>query len=317
LKMAGIHHPENRDFIFSGWTVNPIPNWSYPMPPTQITSVCSELNNPLLNDRSTYDVSITPYGEVFVCKLCGVTCTGRVPYEQHVQGSQHKRITQSKVQTTCHVCNCTFTSSDQLNSHLKGSKHRKKVNASSPGVSIPVDSSEVTTENGALKCIPCNLDCSSHSQLTQHLAGKKHAKSLKVHRLKWVSSSERSTLLSCSSEGALSLFDGSQVGISSQRPFEIPTSTENIQAFNTTVDPLTRLIDLETALVGLQLSTFPPLESCYATSGLLSRYPCHQSTQTQRASFCKHVDCVVLRALKVGLLFYVLGQCYVFVIDGF
>ncbi|KAF8563142.1 hypothetical protein P879_06960 [Paragonimus westermani] len=296
--MAGIHYPENRDHTFSGWTVNPIPNWSYPMLPTQITSVYSELNNPHLTDRSTYDVSITPYGEVFMCKLCGVTCTGRISYEQHVRGSQHKRITQSKVQTTCHVCNCTFTSSGQLNDHLKGSRHRKKANASSPSVSFPVDSSKVATENDAFKCIPCNLDCSSHSQLTQHLAGKKHAKSLKVHRLKWASSSERSSLLNCSSEGAPSLFDGSQVGNNSQSPSETPTSTESVQVFTTTVDPLTHLMDLETALIGLQLSTFPPLESCYATSGPLSRYPCQQSTQTQRASFCRHVDCVVLRALK-------------------
>ncbi|KAF6774005.1 hypothetical protein AHF37_06610 [Paragonimus kellicotti] len=296
--MAGIHYPENRDYTFSGWTINPIPNWSYPMPPTQITSVCNELNNPHLSDRSTCDVSITPYGEVFVCKLCGVSCTGRVPYEQHVHGSQHKKVTQSKVLTSCQVCNCTFTSSDQLNDHLKGSRHRKKVHALSPGVSSPVDLSEVTTENGAFKCIPCNLNCSSHSQLTQHLAGKKHAASLKLRRLKWTSTPEQSSLLNCSSEGAPSLFDGSQVGGSVRSLSETSTSTENVHISNTTVDPLTRLMDLETALIGLQLSTFPPLESCYATSDLLSRYPRQQSTQTQQTSFCKHEDCVVLRALK-------------------
>ncbi|KAF5395411.1 hypothetical protein PHET_12259 [Paragonimus heterotremus] len=268
------------------------------MLPTQITSVCGELNNAHLSDRSTYDVSITPYGEVFVCKLCGVTCTGRVPYEQHVQGSQHKKISQSKVLTSCQICNCTFTSSDQLNDHLKGSRHRKKVHATSSGVSPSVDLSEVTAESGTFKCIPCNLDCSSHSQLTQHLAGKKHAKSLKLRRSKWISSSEQSSLLNCSSEGAPSLFDDSQVGASLQNLSETPTSTENVHIPNTTVDPLTRLMDLETALIGLQLSTFPPLESCYATSDFLSRYPRQQSTQTQRTSFCKHEDCVVLRALK-------------------
>ncbi|GAA54523.1 hypothetical protein CLF_103555 [Clonorchis sinensis] len=71
--------------------------------------------------------SVTPHpNEFFVCNMCNLTCFGRVPFESHINGEEHRKALLSKDEFKCIVCDLSCRSSDQLNYHLTGKKHAKR-----------------------------------------------------------------------------------------------------------------------------------------------------------------------------------------------
>ncbi|CAH8443772.1 unnamed protein product, partial [Dicrocoelium dendriticum] len=129
--------------------------------------------------RYTYSVSVTPYGELITCLICKVTCCGRIPYSQHLQGALHRKRSNHQEPTSCSICDKHFCSSDELNLHLSGIKHRKKALLASSTATVN------ETASGTFKCIPCNLECSSQLQLSDHLKGRKHLKCIKFKSADW------------------------------------------------------------------------------------------------------------------------------------
>ncbi|KAG5447328.1 hypothetical protein CSKR_109841 [Clonorchis sinensis] len=287
---------------FNSWPQNS----SYDLPlSTSFRDGLSSDESVSLGDPSTYTITITQYGELITCKFCNVSCTGRISYEQHLHGSQHRKNTQPKENFTCTVCDVSFTSFEQRDAHLNGHKHRQKLLTMSPSVAQVPHSSSTHNSQGPFRCISCNLDCSSLSQLNQHLMGKKHTKTLKMQMHKRNSGSEFSVSASESeySHRIDPVFPDNEVVDRVQSPgSSVDTSVGNSE------DPMSRLMELESTLNGLRLSSFSSLHSCYANTGSNSANSTDEASRTERTvvwsnaitletPFCKHRDCIIERAL--------------------
>ncbi|GAA48972.1 hypothetical protein CLF_102282, partial [Clonorchis sinensis] len=147
--------------------------------------------------------------------------------------------------------------------------------------------------------------CSSLSQLNQHLMGKKHTKTLKMQMHKRNSGSEFSVSASESeySHRIDPVFPDNEVVDRVQSPgSSVDTSVGNSE------DPMSRLMELESTLNGLRLSSFSSLHSCYANTGSNSANSTDEASRTERTvvwsnaitletPFCKHRDCIIERAL--------------------
>ncbi|TGZ59721.1 hypothetical protein CRM22_008912 [Opisthorchis felineus] len=300
--MARFTYSREPNFGFNSWPQNP----SFDIPlSTSFRDGLVPDENVSLGHPSTYTITMTQYGELITCKFCNVSCTGRISYEQHLHGSRHRKNTQHKENFTCTACDTSFTSFEQRDAHLNGHKHRQKLLALSPSVAQVPHSSSTHNNQGPFRCISCNLDCSSLSQLNQHLMGKKHTKTLKMQRYKRNSGSELSVSASESEypHRIAPVFPDNEVVKGVQSPgSSVDTPVGNSE------DPMSRLMELESTLSGLRLSSFPSLHSCYANTGSNSANSTDEASKTERAvvwsnpttletAFCKHRDCIIERAL--------------------
>ncbi|KER23003.1 zinc finger, C2H2 type [Opisthorchis viverrini] len=138
--------------------------------------------------------SVSPHpDEFFVCNMCNLTCFGRVPFESHINGEEHRKASLSKAMVSfdCGTCKIVLNSRQNYETHINGSKHKRKLKYS-PSVLPPERVLETSTNSvvsttppstntvpNEFKCIVCDLSCRSSDQLNYHLTGKKHAKRCK------------------------------------------------------------------------------------------------------------------------------------------
>ncbi|CAL8079122.1 unnamed protein product [Calicophoron daubneyi] len=257
-------------------------------------------------DHYNYIVSDTPYGESYLCTVCNVTCTGRIPYEQHVYGAQHKKNCSKKVSLMCDLCSILFNSAEAYEAHMSGSKHKRKVKqdmitqAKSAGLPDE-DCSEV------FKCVVCDLVCSSDEQLQDHLKGKKHTKRLKEKQLSWEVDSQTESNRSVPSSSPKS------VGSFTSHPPATPVQSSVVDKFERiSITPpsehiyiTSRVMDLEAAISKTVFHTLQ-LPACYhaPVSAADEHYSsCIKSVTKyseilESQTFCTHSNCVISRALK-------------------
>lgn len=67
-----------------------------------------------------------PRSSPYHCRHCGVTCTGRVQYFEHLRSRKHQ-VWINKDRFECEICNVKATSKKDLERHTLGRTHRETV----------------------------------------------------------------------------------------------------------------------------------------------------------------------------------------------
>lgn len=254
--------------------------------------------------------------EVITCNTCNVVCSGRIPYEQHISGAQHRLLSAGPFH--CSICNTTMNSQQSYEAHLVGSKHKRKAEIATTTTreitpehdsSIAVQPSTTGTVSEEFKCIACDLMCSSSEQLSSHLSGKKHARRCKQQAELLVESSARSQ-------------DESSDGNTSTAPVvqqknRLPRASRKRALISYTKSQtesgISRLCELESlTTVDFMTPTLFLLPACIHRKSandedgpeLEGKRKAMDSDTISDKPFCSHIKCMFSRALK----YYELGM---------
>nr|VZI53056.1 unnamed protein product [Spirometra erinaceieuropaei] len=69
------------------------------------------------------DTHVRPY----FCSVCNVVCSGFACYQQHLEGTRHRRNeAPSSREIMCAICNISVNSEEQLSFHQHGTKHQRR-----------------------------------------------------------------------------------------------------------------------------------------------------------------------------------------------
>uniref|UniRef100_A0A183T5S0 C2H2-type domain-containing protein n=1 Tax=Schistocephalus solidus TaxID=70667 RepID=A0A183T5S0_SCHSO len=91
----------------------------------------------MIDAMADQDHLIRPY----FCNVCNVICSGFASYQQHLEGTRHRRNeAPSSRELTCAICNISVNSEEQLNFHRHGTKHQRRA-ARQPPLLVPSASS--------------------------------------------------------------------------------------------------------------------------------------------------------------------------------
>ncbi|KAF8563141.1 hypothetical protein P879_06959 [Paragonimus westermani] len=258
--------------------------------------------------------------EIFTCNTCNVMCSGRIPYEQHVGGAQHRQLNASTFE--CSVCNVSMNSRHNYEAHIAGAKHKRKTESTSISpVKASVETKEqspkaitlsLVTEPAVIseeqpKCIACDLVCSSSDQLVAHLNGKKHAKRCKQQASFVVDSTVRPPADSVVKPDALAA-DHQPRGPRSSRKRALISYTKS-----QTEGGINRICELEgLTTVEFMTPTLLLLPSCIhrkvgndvdGPELAEKRKALGADAEVSDRPFCTHLKCMFTRALK----YYELG----------
>ncbi|KAF7256900.1 hypothetical protein EG68_06225 [Paragonimus skrjabini miyazakii] len=258
--------------------------------------------------------------ELFTCNTCNVMCSGRIPYEQHIGGAQHRQLNASVFE--CSVCNVSMNSKHNYEAHITGAKHKRKTELASispvkapvetkeqtpPAIALPPATEPTVISEEQLKCIACDLVCSSSDQLAAHLNGKKHAKRCKQQASLLVESTVRSQADSAVKPDALAA-DQQPRGPRSSRKRALISYTKS-----QTEGGINRLCELEAlTTVEFMTPTLLLLPSCIQRKVMNDvdgpelagkRKALDTDAEVSDRPFCTHLKCMFTRALK----YYELG----------
>ncbi|CAH8487365.1 unnamed protein product [Schistosoma rodhaini] len=248
----------------------------------------------------------TQFGEVYICSVCNVKCTGKAPFSQHISGSHHRKNCNANTYF-CNECNTSLNSSEQYALHCSGSKHMR--NTISSDNSIPeqlgVEQQFNKSNNVPYFCIPCGLSCSSKEQLDSHFLGKKHKKQCKKYK-PFVSDQLSGYVSNEQSDQPIG-----QPDFFSPIPTLFNTASDNSTNFwfPKMVPCIKNIIELESKLT--LTNNFPPF--------LASVTPCSYQERTDLKSdlslnqkdnrdsseprqFCRHGECILIRSLQTGTI---------------
>ncbi|BHF73211.1 hypothetical protein SprV_0401628900 [Sparganum proliferum] len=74
-----------------------------------------------------------PHMRPYFCSVCNVVCSGFACYQQHLEGTRHRRNeAPSSREIMCTICNISVNSEEQLNFHQHGTKHQRRAAACQP-----------------------------------------------------------------------------------------------------------------------------------------------------------------------------------------
>ncbi|CAH8457243.1 unnamed protein product [Schistosoma turkestanicum] len=141
------------------------------MDASQITSFADAISN---QGADICKIEHTQFGEIYVCKLCNVKCTGKAPFSQHIAGAHHRRSCNAQT-FFCNDCNTNLNSPVQYTLHCGGSKHiRNTLYSSDNSMSEQsgLDQHFNKSDNVPYFRIPCGLKCSSKEQHQVSLSGQ-------------------------------------------------------------------------------------------------------------------------------------------------
>ncbi|CAF3838809.1 unnamed protein product [Rotaria sordida] len=114
-------------------TTETLTTFTRPPEPLMANQHSSNISQQNLNHRSGNNLkNATNSTRVYYCETCRIACGGHASYQEHLNGSKHKKkemnsLNQQTNQNTfrCDLCDITCTSSDAYKAHLDGSKHDK------------------------------------------------------------------------------------------------------------------------------------------------------------------------------------------------
>ncbi|TNN05573.1 zinc C2H2 type [Schistosoma japonicum] len=283
-------------------TISEVPErlCSSPMDTIKVSPYTSKLQNPTTD---ICKIEYTQFGEVYVCMVCNVRCTGKAPFSQHISGSHHRRNCNNNA-FFCNECNANLNSPEQYSLHCRGSKHKRNTLLSSdnsvseqPGVEHHFNKNN----DSPYFCTPCGLICSSKEQLDSHFSGKKHKKQCRKHKAFALNQSPEYVVSAQSNQPI------DQPDIFSSMPVLLSSVVENPANlyFPKMVPCIRNIMELETKLSSS--NNFSPFITSLAPcsyqqksdiSGSVS--PSHQNncSPSEFKRFCKHSECVLMRSAQ-------------------
>ncbi|CAH8444797.1 unnamed protein product [Schistosoma guineensis] len=245
----------------------------------------------------------TQFGEVYICRVCNVKCTGKAPFSQHISGSHHRKNCNPNTYF-CNECNTSLNSSEQYTLHCSGSKHMRNIISSSDNSmseQFGVEQQFNKSNNVPYFCIPCGLSCSSKEQLDSHFLGKKHKKQCKKYKPS-VSGQLSGYVLNEQSNQPIG-----QPDFFFSMPTLFNTASENSPNFwfPKLVPCIRNIIELESKLTLTNnfspfLASVTPCSYQERTDSKSDLSPNQQDSgdSSEPKQFCRHGECILMRSLQ-------------------
>ncbi|KAA0183548.1 hypothetical protein FBUS_08876 [Fasciolopsis buskii] len=163
---------------------------------------------------------------------------------------------------------------------------------------VPPPTKSSTSSPPTLRCVACDLDCSSTEQLLAHLSGKRHAKRCKSVTIKQSVRKQPEGLAPPKAPKRRTFF---------RLPKHFPETSPEVLLHMEDALPLTRVSD---ALADLPFCTLSGNVQTISEepavkrprSDLKSDQPSDRISDSVDTRFCGHLNCVLGRATKVSFL---------------
>ncbi|KAE8809563.1 hypothetical protein D1007_13856 [Hordeum vulgare] len=135
----------------------------------------------------------------WTCDICSVNCTSQSVLESHLRGRRHQENIEALQgddkgtevsRWTCDICNVNCTSECDLESHVRGRRHQENIEAfqgEGKGSEARLHEKKMLqlADNNQepvsrWMCNICNANCTSESDLENHLRGRRHQENIEA-----------------------------------------------------------------------------------------------------------------------------------------